>query len=200
MNPSDTASILNFHEKAMLEFGIGTVAALGWNSDASQHARFKKLSQLADFTGKSVIDAGCGHADLLPYLLGLYPGIRYTGIEQLPVLLNIAIARYAHWPGVHFVPSDFSEAALPVADYIIACGSLSYFNSDTRYIFKVIEKLFAHCSLGFGFNLLSAIQYPDPAITFYNPEMIHAFCKTLSHTTKLEQGYWENDFTIFMYH
>ena len=200
MNETDRASIENFHNKVIAEFGIGSVDALGWLSNASQQARFKTLSMLGDFTGKSVIDAGCGHADLLPWLSGMYTGIRYFGIEQLQVFLNVATERYGHLPNATFLPGDFSETALPVADYVIACGSLSYHNSDPNYIFKMIEKLFAHCRLGFGFNLLSAIQHPDPAIVFYNPDRIVEFCKTCSDNVLLKDGYWENDFTVFMYH
>ncbi len=155
---------------------------------------------MGDFTGKLVLDAGCGHADLFPYLSGMYAGISYVGIEQLPELLTIAIERYGHLSEVRFISCDFSEAPIPIADYVVACGSLSYCNSEPNYIFAMIEKLFAHSRLGFGFNLLSAIQHPDPAIVSYNPDTVHAFCKTLSPAAKLNVGYWENDFTIFMYH
>ncbi len=200
MNAADTASIVNFHNKVIAEFGSGSIAAVGWVSPESQGARYKAMAKLADFTGMSVLDAGCGHADLLPFLSGLYTDIRYTGLEQMPALLNIAIERYSHLPHTHFVKADFSEAELPAADYVIASGSLSYRNSDPHYLFKMIKKLFLHCRIGFGFNLLSALTYPDDAIVSYEPTEIQAFCSSLTSNTRLAEGYWPNDFTVMMYH
>ncbi len=200
MNASDIAGISGFHNKLIAAYGTEGIDAVGWLSEASQKARYKVLSDMADFTGKHVLDAGCGHADLLPYLSSLYNNMQYTGIEQMPELLAVAIKRYGHLAGTQFLQADFSESALPIADYVIACGSLSYRTSDNQYIFTVIEKLFAQSRLGCCFNLLSALKYPDPAIVAYNPTEIHAFCKTLTTHARLVDGYWENDFTVMMHH
>ncbi|MFT3934481.1 MAG: class I SAM-dependent methyltransferase [Chitinophagaceae bacterium] len=199
MKASDLASISDFHHKLIAEYGVEGIDAVGWLSNASQNARYSVLSKLGDFTGKSVLDAGCGHADLFPFLSKIYPDMQYTGIEQMPELMNIAVKRYGHYANTKFLKCDFSETALPASDYVIACGSLSYCSSEDGYIYSIIEKLFAHCRIGFGFNLLSALKYPDPAIVFYNPNTILTFCNTLTNKVTLQLGYWENDFTVFMY-
>src|ERR1700755_1796084 len=110
MNASDLASIAAFHKNLITEYGAEGKDALGWISDESQKSRFKVLSKLGDFTGKSVLDAGCGHADLFSYLSAIYNNIQYTGIEQLPALLTVAVKRYGHLPNTCFLQSDFSES------------------------------------------------------------------------------------------
>lgn len=200
MNTSDIANISKFHNKLMAIHGMEGIDAVGWVSNESQTARYKVLAELVDATGKTVMDAGCGHADLFAYLSKIYTGIRYIGIEQMPELIDVAIKRYGHLTNTQFLQADFSEEHLPAADYVIACGSLSYYTTDVNYIFKTIEKLFAHCRIGFAFNLLSYLKYPDAAIVSYDPSTILSFCKGFTSNTTLKDGYWDNDFTIMMYH
>lgn len=199
MNASDIAGISGFHNKLIAAYGPEGIDAVGWLSDASQKARYKVIANMADYSHQHVLDAGCGHADLFPYLSNIFTNISYTGIEQMPQLLEVAIKRYRQLAGTQFLHADFSEHNMPVADYVVACGSLSYRTSDPQYIFTIIKKLFAQSRRGFCFNLLSALKYPDPAIVAYNPAEILAFCKTLTAHTRLETGYWEHDFTVMMY-
>ena len=200
MNLLDTAAIFRFHQSLIHTNGEGSVAALGWKSLEAQQARYRVLSTIANLNDCSVMDAGCGHGDLRNYLGGIYPGLRYFGIEKIPALLNIAIERCCNLPETVFFEGDFSTAALPITDYIIACGSLSYRNSDDMYIFKMIEKLFAYCLKGFGFNLLSKTERPNEIITSYNPAIILDFCHKITSKVNFTEGYWENDFTVMMYH
>jgi SAM-dependent methyltransferase len=196
----DTASIFRFHKHLISQHGEGSTGALGWKSDEAQLARYAVLAEIADLNDRSVIDLGCGHGDLRNFLGNIYPRLRYFGVEKIPALLDIAIERYSHLPETLFFEGDFSEAELPTVDYIIACGSLSYRNSDPLYIFKMIERLFRNCRMGFAFNLLSSTEDPDGIITGYNPAFIMDYCGKLTSKISLRKGYWENDYTVMMYH
>ncbi|MEP7254539.1 MAG: class I SAM-dependent methyltransferase [Ferruginibacter sp.] len=200
MNLRDKASIFRFHNALIQEYGVADIAALGWKSRDAQLARYKILVGIADLNDRTVLDVGCGHGDLRPFLGKHYPNLHYLGIEQVPALLDIAIKRYGHLPETLFFEGDFSIAQLPVADYVIACGALSYRNSDPFYIFKMIEKLFNSCTKGFAFNLLSKTEIPGGIITSYLPAEIIAFCNKLSNNIKFVDAYWEDDFTVMMYH
>jgi hypothetical protein len=81
MNLIDKANIFRFHNELIEEFGIASHATLGWKEPAGQEARFKVLSGIGPLNGRSVLDAGCGHADLFAYLVKLYPQLYYYGIE-----------------------------------------------------------------------------------------------------------------------
>jgi len=196
----DTAAIFRFHQYLVEKHGNDTCAALGWKTAEAQTARYKILSRIGDLNNCTVMDVGCGYGDLRNYLAAIYPGIRYIGIEQIPAFLNIAIDRYGGLPETVFFDGDFSASELPLVDYIIACGALSYRNSDPAYVFKMIEKLFNNCRQGFGFNLLGKTADPDGIIACYNPNLILDFCNKLTDNIQFIDGYWESDFTVMMYH
>jgi SAM-dependent methyltransferase len=200
MNLLDTAQIFRFHKELIKEYGEGTKEALGWKTPEGQRIRFEILSGIGDLNNCSVLDAGCGYGDLKGYLHEKYPQARYFGIEQIPGILQTAIDRYSHLPETVFFEGDFSSADLPAVDYILASGSLSYRNSDGLFIVKMIEKLFNSCRIGFGFNLSGSHEKTDGLLIAYNPVFIKEICLTLSDKVILKSGYYEDDFTIFMYH
>ncbi|MEO6317029.1 MAG: class I SAM-dependent methyltransferase [Chitinophagaceae bacterium] len=200
MNLSDSATIRSFHHNAIAKYGPGTIDALGWISADSQSARFEALCRMANFYGHNILDIGCGHGDLRSYIGNTCAVFNYTGIEQIPEILEIAVQRHAHLPDTGFIEGDFSEAELPAADYILASGVFNYRSSDPLYVYNMIERLFYHCRLGFAFNLLSRLKYPDDAIAAYNPADITTFCRRLTNKVQVIDGYWEDDFTVLMYH
>lgn len=196
----DKANIFRFHNQLINAYGIGTVDALGWNDIGGQLARFKVLSGIGDLNDRSVLDAGCGYGDLYDYLQAAYPRLRYYGVEQMPVILNEALSRYSHRPGAYFFEGDFSAAELPMVDYVIACGSLNYHNSDNLFVLRTIEKLFNTSRIGFGFNLLKTINPAEGFLEAYDPAYIMAFCRKLTTHVKFIEDYYHADYTIFMYH
>lgn len=200
MNLLDTAAIFRFHKEQIKDYGAGSVGALGWTSEEAQQQRFSVLAKIADLNNQSVLDVGCGHGDLSAYLQGLYPSVRYFGVEQIPELLNVAIEKYAAVPETLFFQGDFAASDLPSTDFILVCGSLNYRNSDPLFVLRMIEKLFANCRKGFGFNLLSHVDPPDGLLTSYKPGFIVEYCNRLTPNVTLIDGYRENDFTVFMYH
>jgi hypothetical protein len=64
----------------------------------------------------------------------------------------------------------------------------------------MIEKLFNSCRIGFGFNLSASLEASDGLLIAYNPVFIKEVCLKLSDKVILKSGYYENDFTLFMYH
>jgi len=59
-------------------------------ADDDQELRFKVLCDIADLSGSSVCDVGCGFGDLLPYLRTHFADITYTGIDISPSLVHKA--------------------------------------------------------------------------------------------------------------
>jgi hypothetical protein len=197
---ADSGEIFRYHRDMAAKYGAGNIYTLGWRDEESQIERFKVLAKIADLNHHSVLDGGCGHADLYLYLKNSYPNLgHYRGIEQIPELLDEAINRYGHLPETSFISGNFMGPNLPMADYILVCGSLNYQSSDPEFIYKAISRLFQHSNLGFGFNLLSSVGVPGLLVT-YNPQHILNYCQTLSQNVILKDDYSNEDFTIFMYH
>lgn len=195
----DRSVIYRFHHERIEMFGKGTSGALGWKSDQNQGIRFEILSQIGDMNELSVLDVGCGHGDLRPYLGKKYPDLRYAGIDQMEEFLDVATERYGSLPNTTFYLGDCWSAKLPNMDYILASGFLAYRNSQPDFIYKMIERLFASCRLGFGFNLLKNVKDPEGILVNYDPKDILNYCKQLTPKVVLRDGYAADDFTIFMY-
>ena len=180
------------------EHGRQSSLALGWLDRNDQLARFKALAGMENMSDCTVLDAGCGYGDLLPFLSELYPGMQYTGIEQIPEFIDEAKRRYGSVEQSSFLSGNFTEMDLPAADFVLASGSLNYRSQAHDFIFKAIARLYAACSHGFGFNLLRHIA-PDGLLMAYEPEHILAYCRKLSGDVELIDGYAPEDFTIYMY-
>lgn len=200
MDIIDQLTISRFHEDRTCEFGPGSVESLGWLDAKVQQIRFEVLSGIANLDNHIVTDAGCGHADLYPFLQKKYPAVQYTGIELIPAFLDHALKLYGNEPGAKFFLGDFTDAELPPTDYILCSGGLSYRNKDTEFINQIIPKLFAKCKFGLGFNLLSKVKNEAGILVAYDPGRIYNACKQLSDTVVLYDNYLPGDFTVFLYH
>jgi SAM-dependent methyltransferase len=179
-------------------YGRNSSLALGWLTYADQSDRFKALANIGDMNGKTVLDAGCGYGDLLPYLRSLYDDVSYTGIEQIPELLAEARNRYGNYPNARFIAGNFMVMEIPEVDYVLASGCLNYRSADPDFIFKSIATLYEAAVVGFGFNLLSNI-IPDGLLVAYDQRQIVNYCRDLCNNVKLVTGYADDDFTIYMY-
>ena len=69
----------------------GGFRSLLWASPDTQAARFDAITRVRDLRGRSVLNVGCGRADLLDFLIarGLRPA-DYVGIEAVPDLAGAA--------------------------------------------------------------------------------------------------------------
>jgi len=199
MNFPDNILIQKYHRDRIIKFGANSSRALGWTSDEGQKARFKMIIDLlGDLNNKSILDVGCGHGDLRRFLGDAFAGLRYAGIEQVESFLDIAIEHNKQYPDTAFYFGDFYKSELPVMDYIVACGALSYKSSDPEYVLKAITKLYSSCRLGLVFNMLKSIDSEEGILVAYDPVIILAHCKTLSENVIFKDGYYGEDYTIFL--
>ena len=195
---TDSVAIFNYHRWMINTHGRESSFALGWKDIESQQIRFKALAGIGNLSGCSVLDAGCGYGDFLPYLSTSYKDFTYTGMEQIPELLKEAIVRHGHSPAANFIQGNFTTTLLPVVDYVFASGSLNYRSTDPDFIFNAIDKLYGACTYGFAFNLLNHI-IPNGLLVAYNPGQIISYCSSICPEVKLIQDYDPNDFTVYMY-
>lgn len=195
---NDSGAVFSYHRKMAALHGADSSLALGWLTPRDQQIRFEALTGIATLKGKTVLDAGCGYADLLGFLLPDNQPSHYYGIEQIPELIEEAELHYGQLETVTLIARNFMATDLPAADYVFASGSLNYGSSDAAYIFKAISKLFECCKSGLAFNLLRYVSNTGLLVA-YEPDMILAHCRTLSNNVILKQDYDDQDFTIWMY-
>lgn len=163
-----------------------TPEGLGWNSQHDQEARFEILLKLIPLTRvnpqkATMLDVGCGFADLYACLKEKYPGIKYTGIDINPKALEIARSRH---PDAKFILGNILDTPLSPFD-IVCCSGLfaTRLNDNEAFIRSMILQMGELSKKGFGFNFLQKTPPPSD-LAEYDKLAIRRFCK--QHFSKLE--------------
>lgn len=176
------------------------VHALLWNSEETQRVRFAAIARNCPLAGLSLLDVGCGRADLLGFLQerGIVP-VRYTGIEAL--LSSIRAARRRKYEGLHLIQADFVKRPEKMhigADVVIFSGSLSTLPEDQFY--QTLRQAWSATKGWLVFNFLRTPRSPDDAdwITLHDPAVVAAFARSLTADVRVDHGYMDDDCTIVM--
>jgi SAM-dependent methyltransferase len=200
MKLKEKAAILHYHRHRQKQFQGETPEALGWKNDASQQVRYRILAKIGDLNGCSILEPGCGYGDMLAFLDRRYEGIAYTGFDLVPEFLEAAARRYARRGNCRFFLADFFKNPLPRADYVLASGALGYRTREPDYYTRCIARFFEAADMGLGFNLLDRSMFSGhPLLTGHSREEILSFCRGLTDRVRVIRGYFEDDFTVFMY-
>jgi SAM-dependent methyltransferase len=196
----DDLTRLDRHNRALLSrWGSHDPRALGFSDSASQDKRFDVILGRCDFTGKSVLDAGCGYGDLAHRLAGRFRGLQYIGIDQQREYVAAARLRAPRAMAVEFREGDFSTMALPDADIVVASGALSYRATQPRFHEGCVARLFEACGDALLFNLLDAIRlFPSDVIIGHDIAAMERVCRSLADDVTLIRGYLYADVTFVM--
>lgn len=196
----EKATIMHFHRHRLDTEKPGTVRALGWRGPESQQKRFDVIKEVGDMNGATVLDVGCGHADLKAYLDLHFRGFHYIGIDQMPEFMSEARARFGDQPNTTLCQSDFTRVDLPTVDYVIACGVLNYRCKNPGFYFDMIRRMFDAADKALAFNMLDVENFPDhPLLLGHNCEEVTEFCRSLTPHVTVIRGYVDDDFTLFLH-
>jgi hypothetical protein len=174
--------------------------ALLWASRRTQEQRFEALAKLADPTGLTVLDLGCGRADLLDFFIARDTRPRrYIGMEGVRELANAAEDKQS--PSAKIICGDFvrQPSLMNVrADIIYCSGALNTIDNDEFYV--TIAHAFTAAGRGLVFNFLSStllagVNY----LRWHEPRRVVRFARTLTHNVEQHDGYINGDCTIAMW-
>jgi len=99
MDPFGKKELLNFYNRHLKDFGDAP-QAVRWTPGGQLH-RYETLIGIAgDFSGKRVLDFGCGKGDFYGYLTGKGIHVKYCGIDINENLIDLARRKY---PGTDFI-------------------------------------------------------------------------------------------------
>ena len=224
MNPKLTAiqrlRIQTRHRVSIENYGYQP-QALFWSNQDIQEIRFQKLiemlpkrcfqsNRLEDDQAWSLLDVGCGFADLQRYMLKqqLYPA--YTGIDVSPDMVRGAKGMA---PELNIFEGELSDFDYTTGqfDYVMLSGALNEVveteveglaDQQGDYARSVIAKMYDISRYGVAFNLLDR-QFPwhrtrNDLQSFYPQEMLK-YCQGIAFHVVLIEGYLENDFTLYLY-
>ncbi|GAB6100055.1 class I SAM-dependent methyltransferase [Halanaerocella petrolearia] len=204
--------IIKIEEKAVKRYnsrfkkkGVSPTT-LGWGSKEDQLQRFEVITNQCNLDGKTVMDVGCGFADLFSYLNKNNININYIGIDIVPDFIDYCKEEY---PQQEFycknVMLDFDK--LPKADIVIALGILNYnFDevSNFEYSKLFIKKIFQISKEKVVIDFLSKYrteEYPKENFVYYHsPEKVFKFMTSLTNDLLLAHNYQpipQKEFMIF---
>jgi SAM-dependent methyltransferase len=180
----------SFYGTVLERYG-STARGVHWRSTDSQEIRFSILRQLLpeDLSGLTLVDAGCGFADLYLYLRrDDHTPARYIGLDILPPMIETARTRV----DCEIRECDVLRDPLPPADYYLCSGAMNNLTRDETHLF--IERCLAASAKGFVFNLLKG--HEDASMyNFFMPDQIRKLALTLGADCEIIEGYLPHDFS-----
>lgn len=195
----DDQRTIGFYQAMLAEHG-DTYKALDWGSRESQLKRFEVLADVGIMSGDHILDIGCGLADFNAWLIKHKPGVRYSGIDITPEMVEQARCRFPNIDISNMTLFDL-DSDLGIYDYLVASG-IFFFRKEQpkRYMKESISHMFELSKKGIAFNTLSSWKKDKINSEFYaSPIEVINYCKTLSPFVVLRHDYHPGDFTIYVY-
>jgi SAM-dependent methyltransferase len=128
-----------------------------------------------DFSGKRVLDFGCGKGDFLGFIREKDIFIEYCGIDINENLIKLAKKNY---PGAEFIAVDIDENEFNREfDIVFICGAFNLRVAGIEESMKgILKKLFKLCREVLYINLLTYyIPQRDIELFYVKPEEILQF-------------------------
>jgi len=202
MKNSQRERIIKLHHHSIWLYGHNH-RALYWESREEQLLRFEVLLGCGVKSGDSVLDVGCGFADLYHYMCGKKLDVDYTGIDLSPDMIAAAKGRA---PELKLLQGDLFDVDLPEKsyDWVFLSGALNeQLNDDGAYVRAMLPRLYSSCRKGLVFNLLSdEYEWSEQALYSlqpYNPVEIMELLNRFSALTHCRADYMDVDVSYFVW-
>lgn len=133
---------------------------VGWLSVQEQELLFSGLLLFYNPSAHTILDVGCGRADLYGYIkdlfqLDIYDS--YTGMDMNPNMLDIAHKKYS---GLNLISSDIlNDDVDDKFDWVVGSGlfNLNDHPDMEDYSKRVIDKMLTKANIGIAVNMLIGV-------------------------------------------
>jgi SAM-dependent methyltransferase len=172
-------------------------------SKISHLKRFEKILELADFSGKSILDVGCGIGGFYGFLRKRGIKADYYGYDINKKMIAFAKSQYPEIQA-HFSVLDILESEPDICfDYVIAVGPLNLKIGTSLNLAAtrlMLRKMFGFARIGMAFSMTSSLSIKQTEDTYYYNagriiDSVSRFCANF----KLDHTYLPHDFTVFCY-
>jgi hypothetical protein len=175
----------------------GGFRSLLWASTGTQEARFVAFTRLLDMNGKSLLDVGCGRADLPAYLAQHDVELdSYIGLEAVPALVKAA--RRSAIPNSKIIDADFVAEPRHMfvgSDVVVFSGSLNTLKDETFY--TTLRHAYAAAGEHLLFNFLSSSLLAGTRYLYWRPrDRVRTFLEHLGAKVQQLDDYIDGDSTM----
>ncbi|MGA2743340.1 MAG: class I SAM-dependent methyltransferase [Candidatus Sulfotelmatobacter sp.] len=204
MKTEDRLDYVQRYEKRLQEFGYSP-ATLGWGVNGRQEVRFSVLAELAlRMPESSVLDVGCGFCDLYDFLDKQGWQGRYTGIDIVPGLLEVARQRH---PDLDVRELDITDESVPLGedeyDFVISSGALNAAlpsGGNELHIEVALRSMFRRSRYAACVDFLSTyVDFQKPGAYHTDPSWALAAAKRLTRRVLLRHDYMPYEFSLFLF-
>lgn len=194
--------LIDVHRDAVALHGC-TTDALHWASRGEQKVRFRVLAGIGIRGGDSLLDVGCGFADLRDWLRAHAIEVEYTGVDLSPEIVAEAARRHADAAVLCGELFDVDSRFAPKSfDWVVCSGMFNWqLHDDGAYARRVIARMFELCRFGVAFNMLDARSRSMRRLTelvAFDPDTVLEYCGTVAPDSTCLSDYLPGDFTIYM--
>lgn len=189
-----------FHRTAAFFDGLverhgATFDALDYGSEETQRVRFEVIADAVDFAGKSVLDVGCGLAHFADFLEARHDGVRYTGIDLAPRMVDAARARR---PDLDVWHANVLELADEHFDIVVANGVFYLLEEDAPAVMeRLVRAMWDRADDAVVFTSLSTWGADAGGDEFRaDPVAVLRFCGTFATSLVLRHDYLPHDFAV----
>jgi len=181
-----------YYSEVVQRHGV-SAQGVHWNSQETQYRRFEiLLEMLALDESTSIVDVGCGFADLYLYMQAKKMRFgTYIGLEVMKSMVDEASQRVT----CEIRVSDVLCDTLPEADYYVCSGAMNILTREETYLF--IRRCLSASKKAFVFNLLEG-EDDSMVYNYFRPKEIEAFAKEWGVSYKMKRGYLPRDFTVLL--
>ncbi|MEW6715924.1 MAG: class I SAM-dependent methyltransferase [Chloroflexota bacterium] len=202
MEETDRLDYIRKYEERLREFGYSP-QTLGWGIYGRQEIRFAILAENAlHMPESSVLDVGCGFADLYDFLVQRGWCGQYTGIDIVPGLL--CMARELH-PDLDLRELDITSdtTSLETYDFVIASGVLNAklkVGDNKTHIMNVLRAMHKHARIAVCVDFLSTyVDFEKPNSWHTDPKWVLDVAKRLSRRVLLRHDYLPFEFALVIF-
>ncbi len=195
----DLSCVIDIYRQAFLQSGATRAALLDPKDRGEQ--RFNALTAPIKTDGFSLLDYGCGLADLKANLDRRFASYDYEGVDIVDEFVASCRTRYPSTPfrcirGVEDIDRQY--------DFIIASGvfsiSLSSPREQKQLIEYTIEKLFKNTRKALCIDFMrSDVEFRQENAYHQNIPEINAFVSQLSSRFIIDKSYLPYEFALLIY-
>jgi len=198
------SKLITHYQNLYHQYGPGP-EAVQYSNFESQNARFEILTQI-DNELNSILDIGCGLADLWAFIRSKGDKSLYLGLDIVPEFIKFANERFDDDSKAQLVSS---LDPLPLGyDYAILSGVFNNkIDNNWEFMTDTLKSMFKACNKGISFNAMSLyVDYFDPDLFYVDPAKVLDFCKkdlggypVLRHDYILSKDGFPFEFVIYVY-
>lgn len=198
MKEEDKRAYIERYETRFQQYGCDP-RTLGWFK-GRQKLRFYILTSIGNLDNRSILDLGCGFADLYDYLIERGWRGKYTGYDIVPKLIEVAKQRH---PKLDLQVKDIlTDPVTENFDYVFASGvfNAKLSGDNESYIRDMLARMFEIADVGVAVDFLSTYVDFQQEIAYHaDPTVIFKMCKNLSKRVTLHHDYMPYEFTVYIY-